>query len=129
MPRPYALDLRKRVVKAYLSGGGTLEEISKRFDVGVATVDRWVSRQRRTGSVAPDPMGGWRHGKFDQATDATVAKIVEADVDVTRVELVRRLRDELGLRVSPSAVQRSLERLKLTRRKRRFTRRSATPNE
>lgn len=129
MASPCSLDLRKRVVEAYLSGGGTYVEIAGRFNVGPASVDRWVSRQRKSGSVAPDPMGGRRHWKMDAEADARLATMVESDVGATRVELVLRLKEELGLEVSTAAVQRSLERLKLTRKKRRSMRRSATPSE
>ena len=130
MPAPYSLDLRERVVAAYDEGaGGTYVEIAIRFDVGEATVDRWVSRHRRTGSVAPDAMGGRRHGKFDAAADARLAAMVAEDVDATRLELMERLRIELGLVVSHSAVQDALQRLGLTRKKRLSMRRSATPSE
>ena len=129
MPAPYSIDLRKRVVEAYNEGaGGTYVEIAIRFDVGEATVDRWVSRHRRTGSVAPDAMGGRRHGKFDAVVDAKLAAMVAEDVDATRLELMERLRDELGLVVSHSAVQDALVRLGLTRKKRLSMRRSATPS-
>jgi transposase len=129
MPAPYSLDLRKRVVEAYDDGaGGTYVEIAIRFDVGEATVDRWVSRHRRTGSIAPDAMGGRRHGKFDAAADAKLAAMVAEDVDATRIELMERLREELGLVVSHSAVQDALQRLGLTRKKRLSMRRSATPS-
>ena len=129
MPAPYSVDLRRRVVDAYLSGAGTYVEIAMRFDVGAATVDRWVSRQRHKGTVEPDAMGGHRHGKFDAAADAKLAVMVAEDVGATRLELMKRLRDELGLVVGPTAVQVALRRLGLTRKKRRSTRRSATPSE
>lgn len=129
MPAPYSVDLRKRAVKAYVSGGGTYEEIAKRFAVGRATVNRWVARLRRNGSVEPDPMGGDRHSKFDAASEARLAAMVEADIGATRDELVKKVDEEVGLKVSPSAIQRALSRLGLTRKKRRSTLRSATPTE
>jgi transposase len=127
MPAPYSLDLRKRVVTAYISGAGTYVEVGIRFNVGAATVDRWVSRQRKLGTVAPDAMGGDRNGKFDAEDEAWLCAVVEEDPDATRDELVRRLARERGLAVSPAAVQRALERLDLTRKKRLSTRLSATP--
>jgi putative transposase len=126
MPAPYSVDLRERVVRAYLSGAGTYAEVASRFDVGEATVDRWVSRFRRAGSVEPDPMGGDRHSKFGESDEATLRELVEEDPDITRDELVRALADR-GLEVSTSAVQRALERNALTRKKRRSTLRSETP--
>lgn len=121
MPAPYSNDLRERVVAAYLGGQGTYAEIAERFDVGVATVDRWVSRKRRSGSVAPDPMGGDRHSKFSPEAEARLAQMVSEQPDITRDELVKCVRDELDLVVSPAAVQRALVRLGLTRKKRLST--------
>lgn len=126
MPAPYSDDLRERVVSAYLSGGGTYEEIAARFAVGRATVDRWVSRFRRTESVAPDAMGGDRHSKLDEEGRGLVRRLVEAQPDITREELVKELAAH-DLHVSKSCVQRALESLSLTRKKRRSMRRSATP--
>jgi transposase len=126
MPAPYSMDLRKRVVAAYLEGEGTYATIAARYNVGEATVDRWVSRQRRSGDVSPHPMGGDRHSKFDTESEAQLAAMVAEDPDATREELVRRVRDELEIAVHPATVQRALVRLGLTRKKRRSTLRSAT---
>jgi transposase len=129
MPAPYSMDLRERVVAAYLGGHGTYAEIAARFDVGEATVDRWVSRHRKRGTVAPDAMGGDRHSKFSEEDDGRLAAMVADDPDITRDELVRRVRAELSLVVSPAAVQRALVRLNLTRKKRRSTPPNATATE
>jgi transposase len=126
MPAPYSSDLRERVVAAYEKGEGTYVEIALRFGVGEATVDRWVSRKRRTGSVEPSPMGGDRNGKFDDAADACLLSAIDEAPDATRAELVSMLRGDRGLVVSPAAVQRAMERLNVTRKKRPSTRRNAT---
>jgi transposase len=47
------MDLRERVIGAWKNGDGMWEEIAKRYGVGVATVDRLVTRYRATRSVAP----------------------------------------------------------------------------
>lgn len=126
MPAPYSIDLRERVVRAYLSGNVTYADVAARFEVGEATVDRWMARYRRTTSVAPDPMGGDRHSKFDEASEQALRTFVEEDSDITRDELVRALA-ERGLVVSASTVQRALERNELTRKKRPSTPPSVTP--
>jgi putative transposase len=129
MPAPYSDDLRQRVVRAYLDGHGTYAEIAARFEVGVASVDRWVSRFRRTASVSPDPMGGDRNGKFDEDSEEALRYLVSAKPDATREELKDALEAEIELSVSGSAVQRALERLKLTRKKRRSMRQNETKSE
>lgn len=126
LPAPYSNDLRNRVVDAYLGGHGSYAEIGDRFDVGEATVDRWVGRFRRANSVAPDPMGGDRHSKFSAADEQTLRQLVADDPDITRDELVRALAGG-GLQVSTAAVQRALERNGLTRKKRRSTLLNGTP--
>jgi putative transposase len=59
MARPYSNDLRERVVGA-VEGGESCRTVSARFGVAVSTVVKWSQRYRRTGSVAPDKMGGYR---------------------------------------------------------------------
>lgn len=58
MGKPYSLDLRKRVVAAVENGGLSRNRAAKQFGVAVSTAIGWVRRQRETGSVAPDKMGG-----------------------------------------------------------------------
>src|SRR2546427_3988117 len=51
-----SLDLRRRIVEAYHSGRtATYEATASMFDVGVATVNRLLRRQRETGDVMPKP--------------------------------------------------------------------------
>lgn len=126
MPAPYSTDLRDRVVRAYLGGHGTYAEVGARFEVGEATVDRWVARFRRANTVAPDPMGGDRHSKFSPAHEQVLRQLVADDPDITREELVQALAPH-GLCVSTAAVQRALERNDLTRKKRRSMPPSGTP--
>lgn len=128
MPAPYSIDLRERVVRAYLSGDDGFEEVAERFEISEPTARRWVCRYRVTQSLFPLPMGGDRHSKFDEESEALLELLVEEDPGVTRDELVVLLFDEIGLEVSTSAVQRALERLDLTRKKRRSMRRNATLN-
>ena len=53
MPNPYDVALRERVVAAYDAGTGTALEVAHLFGLGHRTVQRWVTRWRTTGSVAP----------------------------------------------------------------------------
>ena len=59
MTGPLSNDLRKRVVAAVL-GGESCRSAASRFGVSVSSVVKWSQRYRRTGSVAPDQMGGHR---------------------------------------------------------------------
>ena len=64
MAKPYSMDLRERVVEAVEHDGLSCNQAAARFEVAVSTAIGWVNRFRRTGSVAPDRMGGNRPKKL-----------------------------------------------------------------
>ncbi len=64
MAKPYSMDLRERVVAAVEHDGLSCNQAAARFEVAVSTAIGWVNRFRRTGSEAPDRMGGNRPKKL-----------------------------------------------------------------
>jgi transposase len=60
MGRAYSIDLRARVVAAVESGGLSCHRAAAQFGVGVSTAIRWVERVRKTGSVRPSKIGGYK---------------------------------------------------------------------
>ncbi|MEA2801530.1 MAG: hypothetical protein QOE49_1625 [Rhodospirillaceae bacterium] len=64
MAKPYSMDLRERVVEAVERDGLSCNQAAARFEVAVSTAIGWINRFRRTGSVAPDRMGGNRPKKL-----------------------------------------------------------------
>jgi putative transposase len=64
MAKPYSMDLRERVVEAVERDGLSCNQAAARFEVAVSTAIGWVNRFRRTGSLAPDRMGGNRPKKL-----------------------------------------------------------------
>jgi putative transposase len=60
MSRAYSLDLRERVVAAVETGGLSCHRAAAQFGVGISTAIRWVERLRKTGSVAPSKIGGYK---------------------------------------------------------------------
>ena len=61
MPNPYPIALRERAVRAYENGTDRYGDVAAHFSISVATLIRWVHRDRETGSVAPlVKRGGWR---------------------------------------------------------------------
>ena len=60
MSGPYSLDLRERVVAAVERGGLSARQAAGRFGVGASTAIRWVDRVRKTGSVRPSKIGGYK---------------------------------------------------------------------
>ena len=109
MAEAYPIELRKRVVAAYESGGGTYPEVADRFDVGEASVKRWVRLKRRDGDVAPTAKAGGRMSTISLADiEAALTTIRDATAGELTAEFnrVRRRRD----RVHVSSIKRALRR-------------------
>src|SRR5689334_25404027 len=60
MARAYSNDLRTRVVAAVEQDGMSCRQAAAQFSVGVSTAIQWTARYRRTGSVVPAKIGGYR---------------------------------------------------------------------
>lgn len=58
MAEAYPIELRLRVVRAYEAGEGTYDVVAKLFELGSATVKRWVSQHRHAGHLQPQKKRG-----------------------------------------------------------------------
>ena len=100
MPKPYPIELRERVVRAYeVHKDWGYRQVGEVFGVGEATVNRWVNRKRKTGSVAARPMGGaTRKAILDDEMEFIRAVLLEFP-DSTLAELQGALAEEYGKHV------------------------------
>ena len=102
MGRAYSIDLRERVVAAVETGGLSCHRAAAQFGVGVSTAIRWVERLRKTGSVAPSKIGGYKPRAIAGEHRAwLLARIREKDF--TLLGLVTELA-ERGLKVDYRSV-------------------------
>lgn len=116
MTRPCSLDLRQRVVDAF-EAGEPCRSVARRFEVAVSSVVKWRQRYRRTGSLAPSPMGGRRQRVLDAHRDFLLERIRQ----VPHLTL-HGLKDELaghGVKVSHNAVWLFMRREGLSFKKKR----------
>jgi len=60
MVRAYSIDLRERVLAAVLHEGMSARGAATRFGISESSAIKWVRRYRRTGSVAPARIGGYK---------------------------------------------------------------------
>ena len=118
----YSMDLRVRIAAACDAGDETRAEIADRFAVSESWVRRLLQRRRTTGSLAPKPHGGGQPPAFDAAAADRLRRAVATTPDATLQELARAS----GVPCSTSAVDRTLRRLGITRKKRRSGPRSTT---
>lgn len=84
MPEAYPIELRERVVEAYEAGEGAYPELAQRFQLGEATVKRWVWQLHREGHVRPRDKGG---GNFSNIPLTELERIVERLGDATAGEV------------------------------------------
>lgn len=118
--------LRKAIVRAWHEEGLTYAQTAKRFEVGEATVNRILRLHRETGSVAPRPRGGGNRSPLHDEMAALLKRIVEELPDATIQELTDAFLKRADIQTSRSSVQRAMQRLGFSRKKRPSPRSSAT---
>jgi transposase len=111
--RAYSLDLRQRVLDAYDQKNATLPAIAARFCVSVSWITKLARRRRLTGGIAPKPHGGGHRPAFDEHARQILQEQLRHKPDSTLAEL----RDACGRSCSLTAVFRTLQELKITRKK------------
>jgi transposase len=111
----YSMDLRERVVAACDEGIDTRAETAERFSVSESWIRRLLQRRRETGTIAPKPHGGGRSPAFAGEAAQRLREAVAADPDATLKELAAAS----GVACGTSAVDRTLKRLGITRKKSR----------
>ncbi len=84
MAEAYSVELRQRVVAAYLAGEGTYDAVASLFQLGSATVKRWVRLHRANGNTRPKKKGGGTPSDVDLTE---LAQIVEKLGDGTAYEI------------------------------------------
>ena len=101
MVRPYSMDLRERLVAA-VEAGESRRSAARRFGVSPSIAVKWLQRVNRTGSVAPDKIGGRRRPALDAHRDWVLARIAEKP-DLTLRALAAEL-SERGVQAGQYAV-------------------------
>lgn len=114
----YPMELRVRVVNAYNDGEGSYSELAERFAVGEATVNRWLARLRRTGSVEPDPRGGARGTRLITPQGEEYIRDCLASVpSITMAVLTQMYAMEWDVSMSSETMRLAVTRLGYTRKK------------
>ena len=109
MAEAHPVELRERVVNAYLAGEGSYVEVGERFDVGVASVKRWVRLKRELGRLTPTPKGGGTPSTIEaDEVEAIVEKLGDPTAREITAEFNRRRRG--SARVHVSSMKRALHR-------------------
>lgn len=115
--QPLSLDLRGRIVSAFLRGEGSARELARRFSVGHATVERLIARFRLTGVISPKQRLNNNLPTIREEDFALIRSWIAAEPDLTQQEMADRFTEETGRPVSQRTMSRTLQRMGVTRKK------------
>jgi transposase len=115
--KAYSTDLREKLVLAYESGEGTLDEVADTFGVGRCTVARMMKLWRAGQSLALLSHGGGYPATLDKKLLALLTSQIALQPDATLSELAAHLKKKAKVEVHLSTVCRALQKLGLPRKK------------
>lgn len=105
--KAYDMDLRERVVAAYLAKEGTYEEVAERFCVSAAWVRKMVRQYRQLGHLRPQTHRCGRKPKLTEDDLQRLAKLADEEPDLT----LEQFRARLGVACSLTTLWKALRRL------------------
>jgi len=108
-------DLRSRVV-AEVAAGMSRRQAAARFKVSAASAVRWVALAAQTGGVDPRPRGGKSRSPLEPHA-AWLLALNAGQGDLTLAELVRRLKEDLGVGVTEASIRRFFKRHRVSYKK------------
>jgi transposase len=117
--KPYSVDLREKVVNAYHSGNISVRKLAVNFGVGKAFVQKMLKQYQEQGHVNPGKQGTRKKAVLAESTTQLVA-LVEKYPDATLSEYCEYWLLTQGQLVSTSMMCRELQKLNLTRKKKRL---------
>ena len=124
--KPYSQDLRERVIATVKAGEETQVEIASTFGIHLSTLEKWWHRWQASKKSAPLPHRSGPQRTL-QSYEAFLRAEVKREPDVTLEELCTQVAKVHGVSASPSMMCRELKRLRLPRKKSRFTTASVKP--
>ena len=116
----YSMDMRTRIVQAYLAHEGSQAELAERFKVSERWLQNLLRQQRETGSIAPRAHGGGRQRIIGPDQEPLLLEILADTPDASLDEL----RERCGVTGSRMSIARALQRLDITRKKSRSSART-----
>ena len=110
----HSTDLRERIINAVIHKRYTLQKAADTFDVGAATVSRYLRRYRQTGDLTPRTSPG-RPSALNEYQAWVEQSLISNDL--THDQRCDLLFDEIGVRISRATRSRWVQRLGSTRKK------------
>lgn len=119
--KAYSLDLRQKIVDTYLEGTISQRQLAKRFRVTLSFIEKLLKQHRETGTIASKPRVQQTPTKLKAEQLSVLASLVEANNDATLEELRSLLHQQTRVLIGRSTVDRMLQKLNLTVKKKHCT--------
>ncbi|WP_425487132.1 helix-turn-helix domain-containing protein [Microvirga arsenatis] len=113
MTAPPPLDLRQRIVAA-VEEGSSIRQAARRSSVSVSAAIKLMRRVRKTGSLKPAQIGGYRCPVMEPY-EALLRELAEGE-EITLAEIQAELSRRVGLTPDLSTIYHHLRRLGLQRK-------------
>ena len=110
----YSVDLRQRIVKGVLERGMSVAEAARMFEVGTATVERYLRRYREKGDLRPHTSPG-RPSKLKNREVLLRQQLKNNDLRLQ--DHCQQWEVATGERVSTATMSRWFKKLGITRKK------------
>ena len=117
--KPYSIDLREKIVKAYAQGDTSVRKVAARFGVAKSFVQKLLSQKKTQGHVEPGKQGGTLKGELD-GCEEQLAAMVEKYPDATLSEYCEYWGTTYNHWLSTSTMCRALQKQKMPRKKRPY---------
>ena len=117
MPKPYSVDLRSRVIMAWVAKEGSQRQLAERFKVSLSFIRDLLRRYRETGQIEPKQCGGYEKPIIEDEYLNMIKSWVDEKNDLLLSELCARFRKTTGINVSIPTMHRALEKLGLRHKK------------
>ncbi|WP_211173119.1 helix-turn-helix domain-containing protein [Brasilonema bromeliae] len=117
--KAYSIDLREKIIKAYEQTDTSIRKVADRFGVAKSFVQKLLSMKKIQGHVEPKQQGGAMKGELD-GSEAQLAAMVEQYPDATLLEYCEYWGTTYNHWISTSTMCRTLQKQKLTLKKRRY---------
>ena len=117
--KPYSIEFREKIVKAYEQGDTSIRKIAAQFDVSKGFVQKLLKQKQVTGHVQPKKQGGSLKSVLHSHT-TQLTEMVEKYPDRTLSEYCEYWLSNHNQSVSPSMMCRELKKQNLTRKKKQY---------
>ena len=118
--KAYSLDLRKKIVTAYLVGKMSIRKVADQLNVSKSLVQKLVKQQQTEGNLQSKKRGKPQFSHLTFKSEEVRALVAEHP-DATLVELCKLFTQKTGIWVSRAAMCRYLQKLELNRKKKHGT--------